>query len=198
MKNGYVHVTFVIDESGSMSVIKQTVISGFNTLMATQAEIPGECSVSLYTFADLAKAVHIFSPLASIPVLSGANYNPGGSTALYDALGYAIKETGVCINSLGEEAKPEIVQFYIITDGMENASTEYSQQSIAQMIKHQQEVYSWRFEYIGANQDAFAVGAGLNIASTQSYNATEAGTKAMYGNVARGLTESRGSFGRKK
>jgi hypothetical protein len=36
------------------------------------------------------------------------------------------------------------------------------------MIKHQEEKYKWEFVYLGANQDAVAVGSSLSIAAFNS------------------------------
>ena len=63
------------------------------------------------------------------------------------------------------------------------------------MVKHQTEKYSWQFVYIGANQDAFAVGQGLGIAQAQNYQANAAGTSDMFAGVSRGVRSYRGGGG---
>jgi hypothetical protein len=75
----------------------------------------------------------------------------------------------------------------IVTDGLENSSREVDPQTLAMSIA-QHEEDGWTFIYLGANQDAWAVGkqAGLSgRASGQSVNfkATPAGTRAAIGSV---------------
>lgn len=76
----------------------------------------------------------------------------------------------------------------IVTDGFENSSREVDPQTLATSIaQHEQD--GWTFIYLGANQDAWAVGKQTGLsgsASGQSVNfrATQAGTRAAMGSVA--------------
>ena len=51
----------------------------------------------------------------------------------------------------------------ILTDGMENASRDYTNARVAEMIRHQQQTYSWEFIFLAANQDAIATANSLSI-----------------------------------
>jgi hypothetical protein len=51
----------------------------------------------------------------------------------------------------------------IITDGYENASTEYNAQQIHQLIGRLKEQEGWNFAFMGANQDVTKVSVELNI-----------------------------------
>jgi hypothetical protein len=55
-----------------------------------------------------------------------------------------------------------------MTDGLENASQEYTAAQIAELIKHQREAYKWEFLFLGANQDAILTGERLNILRANS------------------------------
>jgi hypothetical protein len=76
----------------------------------------------------------------------------------------------------------------IVTDGLENSSREVDPPTLATSIaQHEQD--GWTFIYMGANQDAWAVGerAGFSgMASGQEvhFQATPAGTRAAMGSVA--------------
>ena len=59
------------------------------------------------------------------------------------------------------EERAEKVMFVIITDGMENASVEYSYHQINKMIGHQKKNYQWEFIFWGANIDAAEVAGRL-------------------------------------
>jgi hypothetical protein len=91
---------------------------------------------------------------------------PRGGTALLDAVGRAINETGERLARMPEEDRPGLVIFVVMTDGEENSSKEFSKARIKEMIQHQQEVYNWHFTFLGANQDAFAEAGGMGIDAT--------------------------------
>lgn len=90
---------------------------------------------------------------------------PRGSTALLDAVGRAINETGERLAKMPEAERPGLVVFVVMTDGLENSSREFTKSHIKQMIEHQQSVYKWQFTFLGANQDAFAEGGAMGVAA---------------------------------
>lgn len=88
---------------------------------------------------------------------------PRGSTALLDAVGRAITETGSRLAAMKETERPSLVIFVIVTDGQENSSRTFTREKIREMIQHQRTVYKWPFTFLAANQDAFAEAASLGI-----------------------------------
>ena len=58
--------------------------------------------------------------------------------------------------------RPKVI-VCIVTDGMENDSKEYNNNTIMNLINKQKEKKKWGFIYLAANQDAFAVGNSLGI-----------------------------------
>jgi hypothetical protein len=94
-------------------------------------------------------------------------------TALLDAVGRAIGDTGLRLHRMPENERPGLVLFVIITDGLENSSHEFNCDQIKQMIEHQKQVYSWQFTFLGANQDAFAEAGkmGINAEDAACYSA---------------------------
>jgi hypothetical protein len=56
----------------------------------------------------------------------------------------------------------------ILTDGLENASKEFSLKQINQMIQHQQEVYSREFQFLAAGQDAIQAATDLGIPANKA------------------------------
>jgi hypothetical protein len=85
-------------------------------------------------------------------------------TALLDAVGRAIAETGERLAAMPEPDRPGLVVFVIVTDGQENSSKEYTKPQIKEMVERQQNIYKWQFTFLGANQDAFAEAHGMGIA----------------------------------
>lgn len=180
------HLSIVLDRSGSMSSIRDDVIGGFNAYLD---KLGGEdCTVTLYQFDNKFEVVFEGANVDSAPRLSEGTFVPRGSTALLDAQSRAIIHTGEYLRGIPEDKRPEQVIFVTITDGLENASREVSAEHVAGQIKHQTEKYEWEFVYIGANQDAFAVGTKLGVkgANSRGYQATSAGTKGMLESLTSG------------
>ena len=97
-------------------------------------------------------------------------YRCDGRTALNDAVCQAIDETGKKLASMREEERPSKVLFVILTDGEENASRSFTNRDVKKRIQHQTDVYKWGFVFLGANQDAFATGQEMGIASSMCLN----------------------------
>ena len=151
MKENFIHVCFVIDESGSMGGTESDVIGGFKKVIDEQKAIQdGTCSVSYFKFASKVEQVFIGKDVNEVEYLDG-KYHPGGLTALFDGVGTAIDKIGEWIDKMPESEKPEKNLIVIMTDGGENDSKEYSASKVKEMIKHQEEKYNWSFIYMGSD-----------------------------------------------
>ena len=110
-------------------------------------------------------------------------------TALLDAVGRAINETGERLAKMAEAARPSLVIFVVMTDGQENSSKEFNKSQIKEMIERQQNDYDWHFTFLGANQDAFAEAGGMGIhadgVADYAANKVAAAYAATGGKVAR-------------
>lgn len=152
MKDNFVKIVFVIDESGSMGSSRNDVIGGFNAFIDDQKkEKEGDVNVSLYTFSSDVKTVFSNRNIAEVPNLTEKSYHPGGSTSLNDAVGKAINETGSELAAMDEAERPSVVMMVIMTDGEENTSKEFKSSQIRDMIKHQTDKYNWKFIYLGTD-----------------------------------------------
>lgn len=182
MKQGKTHIGVLLDRSGSMISIRDDMIGGFNSFLEEQKSIPGEATISLSRFDDKYEVVYSAINLSDAPGLNHENFVPRGSTAMRDALGRFIVETGEHLAKMAEDERPSLVVIYIITDGMENASREYSATRLKEMVQHQEEAYKWQFQYLGANQDAVLAGGEVGIAAAASVNyvATPKGVADLY------------------
>ena len=161
MRTDLTDITMVIDRSGSMQSIQSDAQGGINSFIQQQKQEPGETLLTLVQFNTDYEFVH-----SGVPVKNVLEFQlrPSGSTALLDAVGRAINETGSRLAAMDESQRPGLVAFVIVTDGQENSSHEFSRDRIRQMIEQQQTVYKWQFTFLAANQDAFAEGASLGIA----------------------------------
>jgi len=160
MKTDLTDITLVIDRSGSMEAIREDAEGGVNSLIREQSQQPGKALLTLVQFDTEYEFIHRGIPVKRVPPYKLA---PRGSTALLDAVGRAINETGERLAKMAEADRPGLVIFVIVTDGEENSSHEFSKAQIKEMIERQQTVYHWQFTFLGANQDAFAEAGGMGI-----------------------------------
>ena len=148
MKQGLSEIICIIDRSGSMGIIKNDAIGGFNTFLEEQKKLPGEATLTYIQFDTEYEVVHENKPLKDVQPINGSIYIPRGRTALLDAVGKTIDATGRRLANTPEENRPEKIIVAILTDGEENASHQYNLSKIKEMIKHQKEKYSWEFIFL--------------------------------------------------
>lgn len=98
------------------------------------------------------------------------DYFVRGCTALLDAIGGAIKHIGNIHKYAREEDVPENTIFIITTDGMENASHNYSADAIKKIVERQKDKYNWEFIFLGANIDAVETAAKYGIDKDRTVN----------------------------
>ncbi|MEO0605834.1 MAG: vWA domain-containing protein [Myxococcota bacterium] len=160
MRRDLTDITLVVDRSGSMHSIRDDAQGGINALIADQAKQPGDALITLVQFDTEYEFVHTGVPVREVPPYTLV---PRGSTALLDAVGRAIGETGARLAALPEDQRPGLVAFVVATDGHENSSRELTKAQVREMIEHQQTVYQWQFTFLGAGADAFAEAGGMGI-----------------------------------
>ncbi len=159
------HLYFLLDRSGSMQSIKSDTEGGFDAFIAEQRKTAGECRVTLAQFDTHYEVVYAGRPVAEVPHL---DLQPRGMTALLDAMGRLITDAGRELAALPEDRRPASVVVGIMTDGMENASREWTHPAIKALVEQQTQAYGWQFLYMGADQDAVEVGTSLGVAPAQS------------------------------
>lgn len=173
----------VVDRSGSMSAIAQDMEGGYNAFIEDQKRLPGRCRLTQVQFDNIVETVYSGVDIHVAPKL---DLQPRNTTALFDAIGKTINEVGRRLSYTPEHERPGRVLFVIITDGKENASQVFSQRTIANMIQHQTDRYSWKFVFLGANQDSFGTAAALNITTANNFVADAAGVGIMMQNFSSG------------
>ena len=103
-------------------------------------------------------------------MLDESTYVPKGATAILDAIGISVDSLGEKLYKCPEEERPEKVIVAILTDGLENASNEYSYKQVADKVREQQKKYSWEFVFLAANQDAVVTGDKIGIKKEDAVN----------------------------
>ena len=193
MKKNLTEIVFILDRSGSMAGLEGDTIGGFNAMIRKQQHEEGEAYVSTVLFDNHTQVIHDRVDIRKIRPMTRKDYYVRGCTALLDAVGKAIHHIGNVHKYAREEDCPEKTLFVITTDGMENASQEYTYDRVKKMIRHEQEKYGWEFIFLGANIDAAREAARFGIAEDRAanYHADSVGTAVIYEAVSEAVCNVR-------
>lgn len=170
----------IVDESGSMCSIEKQAFDGINetlqTVIASQNKYKEmEQVVNLLLFdSDHQTFVYDNTPAADAKPLKANQYNPGGCTPLYDAIGKGIAK----VNALATEEDNVLVT--IITDGYENASHEYTLKMVKNLIEKLKK-QNWKFTLIGTDDlDVEGMAMSLSIGDHLCFKKTPEETRRMF------------------
>ena len=193
MRKGLTEVVFILDRSGSMSGLEADTIGGFNSMIAKQKKEEGEAYISTVLFDDTCEVLYDRVPVNKVEPMNDNQYYVRGCTALLDAIGGAIHHIGNVHKYAREEDRPEKTLFIITTDGMENASHQYSYEKVKEMVERQKEKYGWEFLFLGANIDAIDVAGKFGIDSNRALNyvSDHKGTQLNYEVLNKTVSEFR-------
>ena len=173
MKNTNKNLTelvFILDRSGSMGGLESDTVGGFNSMLAKQQSQEGECRITTVLFDHEYEILHDRLDLKAVSPITDKEYFVRGNTALLDAVGKTINKIGGVQKNTAEEYRAQKVLFVITTDGMENASREFSYDKIRKMIKNQKSKYNWEFIFLGANIDAVETANRFGIKKNRAQN----------------------------
>lgn len=168
----------ILDKSGSMEHIRRAAIDGFNETLngikKAQEKYADsqEHFVSLLTFCDCEKK-YVFDklPVAKARPLTRNDYQPCCCTPLYDAMGFTL----TTMRNHVKDIEDSVVVVTIITDGLENASKEYTGSTVKQLVEKLKDE-GWSFTYMGANQDSIEIAFNLSIRNARNFDYSAQGT----------------------
>ena len=151
-------------------------------MLERQKKAEGEVLLSTLLFSNETEVLHDRADIRRVEPLSLQDYRVGGSTALLDAIGGAIRHIGELHRRASEDERPAHTLFVITTDGQENASRRYSYGELRRLIERQKEKYGWEFLFLGANMDAVAAASRFGIDADRAvrYNCDSAGIALNY------------------
>ena len=195
MKKGLTELVFILDKSGSMSGLEADTIGGFNSMLAKQKKVDGECFVTTVLFDNDYELIHDRIDIKAIAPITEKEYYVGGSTALIDAMGKTINKIDNVQKNTAEEYRAEKVMFVIITDGQENSSKEYTADKVRALVERQKEKNGWEFVFLGANIDAVETAERYGISRNRAvdYLSDKKGTALNYRVMADAVTSFRKS-----
>ena len=193
MPNLDTELVFILDRSDSMAGLEADTVGGFNAMIEKQKKKEGRVYVSTVLFDHVSEVLHDRVDIRNIEPMTEREYWVRGNTALYDAIGGAIRH----IANIHKYARPEDVPahtvFVITTDGMENGSRRYYGQNIREMIEEKTEKYGWEFIFLAANIDARETARDIGIRSDRAANYTQSheGTRRSYHAMCEAITAIR-------
>lgn len=192
MRKDLTELVFILDRSGSMCGLERDTIRGFNSMLERQKEAPGTANVTTVLFDDQYELLHDRIPLDGVSPMTGEQYYVRGCTALLDAVGKAISKTENILKNTTEQERPGKVIVVITTDGLENASREYTRSTVKQMISRCREA-GWEILFLGANMDAVSEAGSIGIAPERAvkFRNDSRGVKLNYEVVSETLCSMR-------
>ena len=184
-----IELVLVIDKSGSMHGLEKDTIGGFNSMIEKQKKLDVPVHVTTALFNSKTDTLYERKEIQRVQPMTEEDYAVGGTTALLDAVGNTILnvERAPAVKTKGTK-----VIFVIITDGLENASTEFNKQKVRTMISDKQEKDGWEFIYLGANIDAAEEAGAIGVQKTNAvtYRNTKSGVRANYDAVSAFVAEA--------
>jgi hypothetical protein len=172
----------ILDESGSMHRVYHAALDGanetINSVKGAQAKLPEQNHLLTFvTFDEGSKPENVrfiidTKNIAEVSNLTESDYQPGGCTPLYDAIGISLTKLE------GQVSENDNVLVTIITDGLENASKEYHGPQVKAMIDRLK-AKGWTFVFMGANMDSGEVARTLSIDNSMDFRADDASYRGM-------------------
>lgn len=162
MNHDITDMVFIIDRSGSMEGLEKETVQGFNSMLNKQME---SVNVTTVLFDDEVEELYYRKKLCDVREMTENEFFVRGCTALLDAMGRTIYK--MIVSQRKDKSKPDKIIFVIITDGLENASREYTYGSVKKLIQKQKGM-GWEFFFLGANMDAVREAADIGISSDRS------------------------------
>ena len=190
-KPSRIELVMILDKSGSMHGLEADTIGGFNAMIEKEKKLGIDVRVTTVLFNDKMDRLYEHREIRSVRPLTERTYETGGTTALLDAVGDTILHME---QSGAADRQGTKVIVVIITDGMENASTEFTKAKVKELISDKQEKAGWDFIYLGANIDAAeeADAIGVRKANAVTYKNTSSGVRANYDAVGVYVAERAG------
>ena len=177
-----VYNVIIMDRSGSMWSIARSAVAGYNEVLggvnaaAEQYKDTQDHHITLVLFDSTEiRDVYWNADPAVAEHLTDKTYIPGASTPLYDAVGRTLTRLE---NEIRDQEKTTVV-VTVITDGLENASREYTGKAIKGLVEHLKEL-GWSFAYMGTDHDVDGVTMSLSITNVIKFEKTEADTIASF------------------
>lgn len=185
-------IVFIMDASGSMSGLEESVIKLLNDQLAhlkTEFYRGGQKSrVSVITFDYAYNINYVYKgvDIETARKVTHSDYKPNGSTALFDAVGKGINDF-LGGSSFNEPNTSFVVVAY--TDGHENSSQKYSGHTLAALIHQAQKTkrFTITFQVPAGNKEGI-IRMGVPDDNVREFKNTKVGVQEASQATSKGLT----------
>lgn len=186
------HIGFALDASGSMLAHKAAVVEGFNTQVAkikASAMDIGAIAFTSVKFNDQVVVAAERTGLDHLVPLSEGSYQPGGGTALYDAIGDAI---GALLRCPQAQAPETAFLLTVFTDGQELSSRRFARADLRGLIERLEATGRWTFALMGPSGSVHGLSdaLGLQRSNVGEFNPQVVGAAHTALGQVTGATES--------
>ena len=175
----------IVDESGSMSHLRESTLSGINetisTIHSAQEEFAAtqKHTLTLVTFDSGSNRPDVRTMIDNQPiseVKEFKDYMPNGCTPLYDAMGQSLTH----LHDRIKDDKDATVVVTVLTDGLENASREWDATGLRRLIE-QLKSEGWSFAYMGSAHNVKEVTDLLSIENVVEFSHNDLGAGSTWG-----------------
>jgi hypothetical protein len=190
-------VIYVLDASGSIAQqwLTNSVIRLTNNLLEQNKEIAKkekqETTASIITFDYPNNINYIYENvlIQKARPIDSRDYQPLGSTALFDAVGVAINDGLADPSSRDKDTAFLLV---VITDGQENSSVVYPKENVDRLnklINKAQNKGNWTITFqVPRSYANYLVSLGISRDNIREWDQTERGIKEVERSTSEGLT----------
>ena len=165
-----VHICIVLDRSGSMEDCRTDAIGAVNSyLRQVRDDKEMLARVSLVIFdSESIDTIRDRVLAATCPELGASEYQPRASTPLLDAVGRGIG----LLDGKSESDERRILA--VMTDGLENASREFTKERLKALIDRKQKEEGWLVLYLGAGHDSWSQAQHIGVVAANVANFSKA------------------------
>lgn len=144
-------IVMILDESASMSSIREKMLESINGFLAEQRTVDRPCRFTLVKFSNDVERKIKNVDLQQVKPLKPSDYTPNGMTALYDAVG----------DTIDWYRYEKDVLLVIVTDGQENASREYKHKEVKNLLEEKSKFRGWSYVYLANDLSVAAQGDSI-------------------------------------
>jgi len=183
----------IIDESGSMGSVKDVTRDGINeqiqTIKKNAKKFKDQEYFTTVIFFNNDVRFAIFNESTdALEELKVGDYNPDGSTAMWDAIGEGVQRLKDDI-VLELKDPNTTVEVTVFTDGYDNSSSNENKKIVPDLVKELQESKKsqWVFSIVGSKHtNVLDIAKELNIhsANTVAYDTSLIGTQSAFKGMA--------------
>jgi len=157
-------IVAVLDHSFSMSNdgFIHTAITKYNEFIGSQKSLPGKATLTEAIFDSEYDVITKNIDLQDAKPMTIEVWQPRGMTRLLDAVGKTITTLKSDFAKMKPEDVPSKVLVVIYTDGQENDSKEFTNDSVKKLIG-ECEKDNWNFIFLGADQNSFDASRKMGI-----------------------------------